>query len=781
MTAFEYEHQIYHESSQDDTSSDHEIIDRIASQIAKGVEVTPYDVQALAKVAFADSPSSFSTTMFMEDCSVTTKASIPLLDQKYLQDDHIERVGRVKLVRYVGMVQDMLETEYYVSTDRSGKATHYRDVANGVMSEEEEDFMMGASLGERLAERTPLVVVPIPFASEWLVDMLKKQKRGASAADSTSADSDIMIENEAPEEDRSCSKKRSRDTEMSEPLLSKRRIEDSENNISAKTTTTSPFGCDRVPPPNSCGSCKDQEVSTSTDWWPSGCMGSDTDQCPVLAKLYYDRLSNQNSAPTTRKLRLNDLVEFVGIVSVDPTEADFSNQQSSSQIVHQHASSMMEPGFSYFEEDVLGGDCTVLPPPSQLPRLHVLCYNLLDLDQLGKSLIRKTRGHCEEMEEENEEQPSLTLSEGTDYRRQAIQMLASEPALCNNTVVAEATLLTLLSMAQRRLNPSTDEHFLPSWDFATAPTESATIGCASLDIQLPSELASRQFFVRFQSLLHDLCPVVAGFDITREALNNGRLLQAPSKDGQGRLVPSLLQLPKGATVLLHIGHMSEGALSPQGQETLAALQSMVQHHVVPYAFGSTAMKYNFEADYRVIVVSVANGEKENWNRPGGSRLATRSKLLKCALQVQLGQDEMTSLIATDGKDCNDEDSISTRSRRKGIREFLSARRYVVEDDTCQSLPGGSNNISLSHTVLKVAQEEFIKRRGNATNKTVVDNGPSVGEDDLHRWLTLTRLQARSRNNATGSNGTANSRQAAITQDWERALVLDDIMAESARR
>jgi hypothetical protein len=742
MRAFEYEHQIYHESSHDDgTSSDHEIIDRITCQIAKGVEVTPYDVQALANVAFADSPSSSSSTMLMEDCSATTKVSIPLLDRKYLQDDHIERVGRVKLVRYVGMVQDMLETEYYVSTDRSGKATHYRDVANGVMSEEEEDFMMGSSLGERLAERTPLVVVPIPFASQWLVDLLKKQKRGVDAADSTLADSDIMIENEAPEEDRRCSKKRSRDTEMPEPLLSKRRIEHIGNNISANTSTTSPYGSERVPSSNSCGPCTDQETSSSTDWWPSGCMGSDVDQCPVLAKVYYDRVSNQDSAPTTRKLRLNDLVELVG----------------------------------------LGGDCTVLPPPSQLPRLHVLCYNLLDLDQLGKSLLRKTRDHCEEMEEENEEQPSLTLSEGTDYRRQAIQMLASEPALCNNTVVAEATLLTLLSMAQRRSNPSTDEHFLPSWDFAMAPTESATIGCASLDIQLPSELASRQFFLRFQSVLHDLCPVVAGFDITREALNNGRLLQTPSKDSQGRLVPSLLQLPKGATVVLNIGHMSEGALSPQGQETLAALQSLVQHHVVPYAFGSTAMKYNFEADYRVIVVSVANGEKENWNRPGGSRLATRSKLLKCALQVQLGQDEMTSLNATDGEDSNDEDSTSTRSRRKRIREFLSARRYVVEDDTCQSLPGGSNNISLSHTVLKVAQEEFIKRRSNGTNKTVFDNVPSVGEDDLHRWLTLTRLQARSRNNATGSNGTANSRQAAITQDWERALALDDIMASSARR
>jgi hypothetical protein len=43
------------------------------------------------------------------------------------------------------------------------------------------------------------------------------------------------------------------------------------------------------------------------------------------------------------------------------------------------------------------------------------------------------------------------------------------------------------------------------------------------------------------------------------------------------------------------------------------------------------------------------------------------------------------------------------------------------------------------------------------------------EEDFHRWLTLTRLQARSQRQSW-----------ARIQDWERALVLDDAIQATTK-
>jgi hypothetical protein len=73
------------------------------------------------------------------------------------------------------------------------------------------------------------------------------------------------------------------------------------------------------------------------------------------------------------------------------------------------------------------------------------------------------------------------------------------------------------------------------------------------------------------------------------------------------------------------------------------------------------------------------------------------------------------------------------------------------------------NIALSAAVLDKAQQDFIQRRATARNT----NRPAVTERDFHRWLTLTRLQARSRQ----------ARMAEV-EDWSLALTLDDAMVAS---
>ena len=45
-------------------------------------------------------------------------------------------------------------------------------------------------------------------------------------------------------------------------------------------------GCDS--PSQLDNTCKEVFNNSNSDWWPARCMESDQNQCPVLAKLYYD-------------------------------------------------------------------------------------------------------------------------------------------------------------------------------------------------------------------------------------------------------------------------------------------------------------------------------------------------------------------------------------------------------------------------------------------------------------------------------------------------------------
>jgi hypothetical protein len=698
-----------------------DVVTGIAAKIAEGANVSPLDLQALSEAAFSH------------------MVDIPLLDRTYLQQEHVECPGTCKLVRYVGMVQDMLDTEFYLS-ERQGKPTHYRDLYHDNDEQDSDDFL-SSDLADRLAERTPLVIVPIPFGSEWFLEKLQQERRP------TNQNQDEYTSTMTPcvgaTTDSRSTKKRDRDMEnpSAEPL-SKPRLDDDDGDDDEPCVVPNDdsMECEGTSgtEPNQQES-SDTTTTTSSDWWPAGCMGSHTDHCPVLAKLYYDR----NPKNTQRRLRLNDLVELIGVVSVDPLEADFSSQQQQQQQQQQVADDL------YFEEAF--ADRLVLPPPSQLPRLHVLTFNLMDLDQVTKRVMVGSG----DLGQEQDEQPSISLQDYDDSmedcRMQATRMLSE--ALLHDNVVSEATLMALLSMAQRTLLPSqTDDDMPPCWECVSTPTEEATLGCASLNIQVPCASSCLALYQQLQSVLEDICPIVASIDLTREALNNNNTdlrLTAPRKDSQGHMLASPLQLPKGSTVLIHMGNMTEGALSPSGQETLCALQTLVTSHKVPYTFDGVLIKYPFEADYRVIVVSSKVSSKGRATKP-----QKKSKLLPCALQVSMDVPASSSNL----------DRALSPIHRDRLRRYLANCRCASTDDApkrTRTLPGGANNVALSKQVLERAQADFIQRRV----ATRGSDNDLVTEEDFHRWLILTRLQGRSRNGERG----------ATIQDWERSLKLDDAM------
>jgi hypothetical protein len=156
------------------------------------------------------------------------------------------------------------------------------------------------------------------------------------------------------------------------------------------------------------------------------------------------------------------------------------------------------------------------------------------------------------------------------------------------------------------------------------------------------------------------------------------------------------------------------------------VQELTQGHKLPYRFDG-GIKIPFEADLRVIVLAT-NVSK---------------KLLACTLQVHCDYRAPAQPL--------------TVTTLPAVRDVLTSVRG--KGQTLCPNP----NIALSAKVLERAQQDFIERRATARNA----NMPAVTERDFHRWLTLTRLQARSRQVKTTE-----------VEDWKLALALDDAMVAS---
>jgi len=85
--------------------------------------------------------------------------------------------------------------------------------------------------------------------------------------------------------------------------------------------------------------------------------------------MYYDGEHHEQN-----RLQLNDLVEIVGMVSVDPRGAAMDN-------CNRYASEQDD----FFNDFI---DPLTLPPPSLLPRLHVLHYKKIDLDMMMLKFLK---------------------------------------------------------------------------------------------------------------------------------------------------------------------------------------------------------------------------------------------------------------------------------------------------------------------------------------------------------------------------------------------------------
>lgn len=630
----------------------------IVAKINQGKEVTSLDIQLLKT----------ELDQFQQANHDDFHTLIPYVDRKFIKSCPS---NPQVVCRYVGFVQDVLEPEYYVSLINGGNThTKYRDLYYHENEVEDEISSMNY-----IEERQPFLLVPIPASCGWF----------RRFSDSDSNHPDFLIPShdvsKPPHDERHLKRDRKRSAEDHQTLINE------QDQISKQSRSSS------RPLEESSSTTDIQESSDlSTDWWPQGHLGSDPKECPVLAKIY----ENQDDI----KMKLNSLVEVFGILDLDPLGTSFSAEQRNEISRDEDAffHDFMDPMFT--------------PPPSLLPRLHVLYYKSLDLDEMA-CRHQKKLNQTLDVSNLNNYDPYDVSSE----RKYIINTLAK--AFGGDMVLAESILMVLLSIAER--DPRDPKKIVK------LPCES-TLGATSLNLILQNSLACQQMSNLLSRLLSELVPIFANVNLTLDELNHvssTSALVTPAKCDMGRMNTSVLQLPKGACVLINQGGVSGGSVSENGLRVLSSLQNLTKTHSIPYRFQGL-YDIDFEADLRCIVLSTGS-------------TTTGSKLLPCALRLKLDDTAYTFPSSLSGTDII------------RIRHFISRCRDAEQ-----------SSISLSSKLLEKAEEDFVERRQRFKGS---DGRSMIEEDDFHRWLTLTRLQARSR-----------LKNIATVEDWESAILLDEKMS-----
>eukprot|EP00536_Pseudo-nitzschia_multiseries_P002931 jgi/Psemu1/301683/fgenesh1_kg.41_\ len=180
------------------------------------------------------------------------------------------------------------------------------------------------------------------------------------------------------------------------------------------------------------------------------------------------------------------------------------------------------------------------------------------------------------------------------------------------------------------------------------------------------------------------------------------------------------------------------------ESVLAAIHELVQHHRVPYRFEG-GVRIPFEADYRIILVT------------------TQTRAFPCTLSAVTGS-VCSSAMVTD-----DEPSLPPAKGSAGpeLRELLVNGRSAMRNHC---------SLQFSTPLLERAQKDFLKRRRRYYESPESESSTLPGEDDFHRWLTLTKLETKNRRSRGVDPGEGGGEPS--VQDWEAALQLDDELRQT---
>ncbi|XP_052263772.1 mini-chromosome maintenance complex-binding protein-like [Dreissena polymorpha] len=454
-----------------------------------------------------------------------------------LNDSSLHTLKPNSLVRFRCMVQDMFDPEFYLgsyevkdivtgqTTMKSGK---YKDIAEcGANQSIDLD-----SMNNKTMDRMTLYCVPVPGESNWVktanTDMSKVKTKCYPSTSQTPMrckrnrdNNETMETSPVDNSEDSCQGQPFSSVVGDTDIMEMDSIE-----IKRKQTNKSEPGSSKIP---------DLNFPLPSETGPA-----------CLVKVYDD----------VDSFKVNDVVEFVGVLSVDPSLAIF-------------------PGNGDGDHPLLGGVEESIeelhahaPPPSLVPRLHaVLCNHRAHVNPLVPNT--------------GTEEYSTVLEniqrEVTTLREELLSIL--ELSLLGDRLAAEYLLCNLVASVYGRAD------VMPLGKFGL-------------------NLSNCPSTPTYSQLLHHLISnLVTQTHLVHMSLDNmNKLPFSPHKDyTANRLCSGILQLACRTNLVLDETSLGAGQLDVQGVKNLAALGNLITWQKVEYDFNFH--RQEFMADVSVLILS----------------------------------------------------------------------------------------------------------------------------------------------------------------------------------
>eukprot|EP00897_Mesotaenium_endlicherianum_P000995 jgi/Mesen1/10897/ME000095S10230 len=435
------------------------------------------------------------------------------------------------LVRFRGMIQDMFNAEYYLGAYKEGDTWHttkYQDMA---------DIPLGSQSDTKVWDRRPLYCVPVPGESEWVRAAHRGEGQEASTSGQAESRGDGQgskrqrghegdLEEEYPDQPGAAS---GMETDGEPPV-------ESSEDAAAKRPREEGGGGGGPGPAVPAGFASN---------FPLG----DSGLLPCLVKVY----DNADA-----ELKLNDVVEFVGILTHDPELS---------------AASLAGGGDDPMAAGLPEDEPSTRLPGSKVPRLQCL-------------LLRKLAGPYPRAGAQvpGLEAPEALRSLMAPLRKSLLDSLAK--LLGGDSTAAEYLLLHILSRVHARVDPVA----IGQLSLNLTGVGAGGAGLSSGDIR------------GLTAALGQLLPRAHALPLTLEALNSAPM--APHKDyDTNRLSSGLLQLAEGTHLTIDETALKAGQLSPVGMQNVQSLKQLLQSQKVEYDF--QFYKMEMVADVAVLVLSQA--------------------------------------------------------------------------------------------------------------------------------------------------------------------------------
>ncbi|GLJ14702.1 hypothetical protein SUGI_0238350 [Cryptomeria japonica] len=558
--------------------------------------------------------------------------TIELFQKFVYQDGGLQKVPEINqvkldsippnsLVRFRGIVQDMFDSEFYVGVFKDGstwRTNKYADMAS---------VQMPPDAQVEVWDRRLLYCVPVPGENTWVRDAPCKDDACSNGTPPQQREK-RQREPSTSTEDSDMTSAESQDSNEAK----RKREEDSSSSSSPMET------CERKP--------------NQIEFDPNMPLG-ETNLLPCLVKMY-DCMDAE--------LKLNDIVEFIGVLTFDPELTTPSNDQDA--MAH-----------TFIDEDVLSH-----LPASKVPRLHSIVYRKLSTSSLV-SLSNHSEVHLR----------SLPIKELRESLLQGLKAVFG-----GDELAAHYFLLHILSQIHARVEP-------------------VALGKFSLNltkIQGGSNMGS--FIELLNEAIKELVPCSHFLSLTIEYLNRSSV--APRKNYQtNRLSTGVLQLASGTHLTIDETQLKAGTLNSTGVENVQIFRDLLEWQKVGYDFEYYTM--DMPTDIQVLVLS--DGKSNIF--PADIVVPFRptsefSPLSACRFSKQqwrLYLSTMKSYEHTIGKDMQqllENDMVAARQRDRSVGPEVFGRWLTMA--RLVSLSFGEKTMSMDHwQIVKDLERQRSERLG----------------------------------------------------------------------